>query len=236
MIETAVMKTTLDFHEGEILFIDKPAKWTSFDVVSRVRGTFRVKKVGHAGTLDPNATGLLIICTGKKTKIIDEFSGLDKEYVATMELGARTASFDGETEVIEQKDVAHLTDEAIRAALAGFLGTQQQVAPMYSAVKHLGKPLYKYARKGREVERRPREVTVSELEVVSIALPLVTFRIVCSKGTYIRSIADECGMRLGCGAYLKELRRTRIGEHHVRDAIGVEQLHTLEAKIMKSVE
>lgn len=236
MIETAATKAVLDFHEGEILFIDKPVNWTSFDVVSRVRGTFRVKKVGHAGTLDPNATGLLIICTGKKTKIIDEFSGMDKEYIATLELGARTASFDAETEIIERKEIGHLTDEAIRAALAEFMGTQQQLAPMYSAVKHLGKPLYKYARKGREIERKPREVTVTELEVLSIALPVVVFRIVCSKGTYIRSIADECGTKLGCGAYLKELRRTRIGEHHVRDAITVEQLHTLEAKITKSVE
>jgi tRNA pseudouridine55 synthase len=235
MIETAVTKSILDFNEGEILFIDKPVKWTSFDVVSRVRGTFRVKKVGHAGTLDPNATGLLIVCTGKKTKIIDEFSGLEKEYFATMELGARTASFDGETDVIEHKEFAHLTDEEIRGALGSFLGTQQQKAPMYSAVKHLGKPLYKYARKGREIERKPREVSITEIEMLSVALPLVMFRIVCSKGTYIRSIADECGMKLGCGAYLKELRRTRIGDYHVRDAIGVEELHTLEAKITKSV-
>ncbi len=236
MIETASTKEVLDFHEGEILFIDKPVGWTSFDVVSRVRSMFRVKKVGHAGTLDPNATGLLIICTGKKTKIIDEFSGMDKEYIATMELGARTASFDAETEVIEHREYAHITNGEIEAALNGFMGVQQQLAPMYSAVKHLGKPLYKYARKGREIERKPREVTVSEMEIVSVALPIVVFRIVCSKGTYIRSIADECGTRLGCGAYLKELRRTRIGEHHVRDAMTVEQLHTLEAKITKSVE
>jgi tRNA pseudouridine55 synthase len=236
MIETAATKEHLDFHEGEILFIDKPVKWTSFDVVSRVRGMFRVKKVGHAGTLDPNATGLLIICTGKKTKIIDEFSGMDKEYIATIELGSRTASFDAETEPIEVKEFSHISEDEIRAALAGFLGTQQQKPPMYSAVKHLGKPLYKYARKGREIERKPKEVTVTELEIMSIELPFVVFRIVCSKGTYIRSIADECGMKLGCGAYLKELRRTRIGDHHVRDAISVEQLHTLEAKITKSAE
>lgn len=234
MIETAATKAILDFHEGEILFIDKPAKWTSFDIVSRVRATFRVKKVGHAGTLDPNATGLLIVCTGKKTKIIESFSGLDKEYVATIELGARTASFDGETDIIEHKTITHITEHEIRTVLAGFLGTQQQMAPMYSAVKHNGKPLYSYARKGREIERKPREVTVSEMEVMEIALPLVTFRIVCSKGTYIRSIADECGMKLGCGAYLSELRRTRIGEYHVRDAMCVEQLHTLEAKITKT--
>jgi tRNA pseudouridine55 synthase len=234
MIETAAMKTSLDFQEGEILFVDKPAKWTSFDVVSRVRGEFRVKKVGHAGTLDPNATGLLIICTGKKTKIIDTFSGLDKEYVATIELGARTASFDSETEVIEHKPYEHLTPEEITAALTGFIGTQQQMAPMYSAVKHHGKPLYKFARKGKEIERKPREVTITELEVTEIALPLVTFRVVCSKGTYIRSIADECGTKLGCGAYLKDLRRTRIGSHHVNDAIRVEELHTLESKIITS--
>lgn len=228
------MKASLDFQEGEILFVDKPMHWTSFDVVSRVRGTFHVKKVGHAGTLDPNATGLLIICTGKKTKIIDEFSGLEKEYLATIELGARTASFDSETEVIERKEVAHLSGDTIRAALAAFIGTQNQIAPMYSAVKHNGKPLYKYARKGREIERRPREVTISELDVTEIALPLVTFRIVCSKGTYIRAVADECGKKLGCGAYLKELRRTRIGTHHVKDAIRIEELHTLESKITTS--
>lgn len=231
MIETATIKSSLDFHEGEILFVDKPANWTSFDVVSRVRLTFNVKKVGHAGTLDPNATGLLIICTGKKTKIIDEFSGLEKEYVATIELGARTPSFDSETEVIEHRPYSHLTEDEIRSALASFIGTQQQVAPMYSAVKHNGKPLYKYARKGREIERRPREVTISELEVTDIALPLVTFRIVCSKGTYIRSVADECGAKLGCGAYLQSLRRTRIGTHHVNDALRIEELHMLESKI-----
>ncbi|HLP14718.1 MAG TPA: tRNA pseudouridine(55) synthase TruB [Bacteroidota bacterium] len=234
MIETAAMKSSLDFQEGEILFIDKPLHWTSFDVVSRIRGTFRVKKVGHAGTLDPNATGLLIICTGKKTKIIDEFSGLDKEYLATIELGARTASFDSETEVIEHRPYAHLTEADIRSVLCGFIGTQQQLAPMYSAVKHNGKPLYKYARKGREIERKPREVTISELDVTAIELPFVTFRIVCSKGTYIRSVADECGQKLGCGAYLKELRRTRIGNYHVGDAIRVEELHTLEPKIITS--
>ena len=217
----------LDFESGEILLVDKPKNWTSFDVVHRVRDLFNVRKVGHAGTLDPKATGLLILCTGRKTKEIDSFGWQDKEYEGTMQLGATTASLDSETPEENPRDFSRITEEQIREAFSTFVGTQLQVPPMYSAVKHDGKPLYKFARKGRSMEREAREVTVSDFSLLRTDLPLVYFRIVCSKGTYIRSIVDECGKKLGCGAYVKELKRTRIGSLSLRQAMQIEELHLL---------
>ncbi|HTY11309.1 MAG TPA: tRNA pseudouridine(55) synthase TruB [Bacteroidota bacterium] len=219
--------TSLDFESGEILLVDKPKDWTSFDVVHRVRDLFNVRKVGHAGTLDPKATGLLILCTGRKTKDIDSFGGQEKEYEGTMQLGATTASLDSETPEENLKDFSRITEQQLREAFASFIGTQLQVPPMYSAVKYDGKPLYKLARKGRSREREPREVTVSDFTLVRTDLPLVFFRIVCSKGTYIRSVVDECGKKLGCGAYVKELRRTRIGGLSLQQALQIEELHQL---------
>ena len=218
---------SLDFEKGEVLLVDKPLNWTSFDVVHRVRDLFHVKKVGHAGTLDPKATGLLILCTGKKTKEIDTFTGQEKEYEGIMQLGATTVSFDSETPEQDQKDFLLIDEKQILDVFSTFVGVQLQVPPMYSAVKYAGKPLYKYARKGRSLERQPREITVSEFTLIKMDLPLVYFRVVCSKGTYIRSIVDECGKKLLCGAYLKELRRTRIGSLSLQQALQIEDLHSL---------
>ena len=218
---------SLDFEKGEILLVDKPLNWTSFDVVHRVRDLFHVKKVGHAGTLDPKATGLLILCTGKKTKEIDTFTGQEKEYEGIMQLGATTVSFDSETPEQDQKDFLLIDEKQILDVFSTFVGVQLQVPPMYSAVKYGGKPLYKYARKGRSLERQPREITVSEFTLIKMDLPLVYFRVVCSKGTYIRSVVDECGKKLLCGAYLKELRRTRIGSLSLQQALQIEDLHSL---------
>ena len=219
--------SALDFEKGEVLLVDKPLNWTSFDVVHRVRDLFHVKKVGHAGTLDPKATGLLILCTGNKTKEIDSFVGQEKEYEGIMQLGATTASFDSETPEQEKKDFLCVTEKQVRDVFCAFLGTQLQIPPMYSAVKYGGKPLYKYARKGRSLERQPRGIVISEFELVRMDLPFVYFRVVCSKGTYIRSIVDECGKKLLCGAYLKELRRTRIGSLSLKQALHIEDLHSL---------
>jgi tRNA pseudouridine55 synthase len=213
--------------EGEILLIDKPLNWTSFDVVHRVRSWFGIKKTGHAGTLDPRATGLLIVCTGRQTKRIESFANLDKEYVGTFELGIRTPSFDMETGVSERGDFSDVTLEALKSAILGFTGRQLQTPPMYSAVKHKGKPLYKYARKGRTLEREPKEIDVTEFSLLSFAPPVVEFRVVCSKGTYIRSLVSDIGNKLGCGAALTTLRRTRIGNYSVDQAMTVEELDKL---------
>ncbi|RPI04070.1 MAG: tRNA pseudouridine(55) synthase TruB [Ignavibacteriae bacterium] len=210
--------------EGEVLFLDKPLHWTSFDVVKKVRALFDVRKVGRAGTLDPHATGLLIVCTGKKTKSIEQFVGLEKEYTGTCKIGERTPSFDTETEAHEWRDSSSVSEMQIHEAAHGFIGKQLQLPPMYSAVKYGGKPLYKYARKGKTVERVEREIDVSCFAIESVRGQFVDFCIVCSKGTYIRSLIDEWGMRLGCGATLTALRRTRIGEHRITEAMTMDQL------------
>jgi tRNA pseudouridine55 synthase len=222
--------STLDFEKGETILVDKPIDWTSFDVVHRVRDLFHVKKVGHAGTLDPKATGLLILCTGRRTKDIDLYSGREKEYEGVMQLGATTASLDSETPLEDRRDYSSVTEERLRAVIEAHLGTQMQLPPMYSAVKHSGKPLYKYARKGRSMEREPREVTISEFELLTVELPLVQFRVVCSKGTYIRALVDQCGKELGCGAFLHELRRTRIGDLSLGQALNLDGLYSLSQR------
>lgn len=219
-----------DFISGAMLLVDKPEGWTSFDVVNKIRGTLRhvyqVKKikVGHAGTLDPIATGLLIICTGKYTPKLNTLQGLGKEYTGEMILGAVTASYDRETPPEESKSFAHLSHADLLSAAQSFVGSIEQLPPMYSAIKKDGKPLYRLARAGKEVEREAREVRIDTFEVTSIDLPTIHFRVVCSKGTYIRSLAHDFGQRLGCGAYLKELRRTQIGDYRVEDAWGLEDL------------
>jgi tRNA pseudouridine55 synthase len=210
--------------DGALLLVDKPGGWTSFDVVNKIRHTFGIRKVGHAGTLDPLATGLLIVCTGRKTKDIEQYMGLEKEYDATMILGARTESFDAQTPVVEQRSTDDVTRQAVRDALDGFLGAQMQVPPMWSAVKVDGKPLYKYARRGKDVERKPREVFIRSIVPTKIDIPEVCFTVVCSKGTYIRALVNDIGERLGCGAYVSGLVRTRIGEFHLREALSVDEL------------
>jgi tRNA pseudouridine55 synthase len=221
---------------GEVLLIDKPPGWTSFDVVNKLRRAAGGLKMGHAGTLDPLATGLLILCTARKRKEIDRFTGLDKEYVAEFLLGVRTPSYDTETEPVEQKSVESISEDRVREVLKEFIGPQQQTPPMWSAIKIGGKPLYTLARKGIEIERPPRSIVVHGIELISCILPRVTVRISCSKGTYVRSLANDIGLRLGCGACMSALRRTRIGPYSVEDAAGIPQaVAHLEGSLARSL-
>lgn len=214
--------------EGKVFLIDKPYGWTSFDVVKKVRNALKIKKVGHAGTLDPLATGLLIVCAGKMTKQIDRFQSQEKEYEGTFVIGKTTESFDLEREVTDVSDIGHIQTEDLLAASAALTGDLMQVPPMHSAIKKDGKRVYLAARKGETVEIDPRPVTVSRFEITGIDLPEIHFRIVCSKGTYIRSIARDFGEILGVGAYLSRLVRTRIGDQRLEDS---EQLPNLIEKL-----
>ncbi len=213
----------IDFQTGQAILIDKPLGRTSFRVVHQIRKAVKVKKVGHAGTLDPGATGLLIICTGKMTKSISEFQNLTKTYSGIITLGKKSASMDLETEAVEIKPVENITEEKIIEARDKFLGKIKQTPPMYSALKVKGKRLYKYARKGETVEREPREINIYEFKINKIELPDVHFEIKCSKGTYIRVIANDFGEALGCGGLLGKLRREGIGEYDVNEALTVEE-------------
>ena len=221
--------TEEEFKAGQILLFDKPLEWTSFQLVNKVRWlirkNFKIKKikVGHAGTLDPLATGLLIICTGKATKQIESLQGQEKEYTGTFTLGATTPSYDLETEVDQTFPIDHLSEEKIRKATAAFIGDIQQLPPVFSALKKDGKRLYEYARKGEEVKISARNVQISNFEITDISLPKVAFRVVCSKGTYIRSLAHDFGKELQTGAHLSALRRTRIGNY------GVDDAHTIDS-------
>jgi tRNA pseudouridine55 synthase len=206
------------YEEGRVILIDKPSEWTSFDVVNKIRRTIRVKKVGHAGTLDPLATGLLIICTGKMTKQIDSYQAQEKEYTGRIVLGKTTPSFDRETPVNAEFDISHVTPEMVIRAARHFVGVIEQIPPMYSAVRVDGKRMYVQARKGRTFDIPSRQVTITQFDVTEVTLPTLSFRVVCSKGTYIRSLVRDLGLALGAGAYLDELRRTRIGEFHVGEA------------------
>lgn len=208
------------FLNGEVILIDKPLRWTSFDAVKKVRITTGVSKVGHAGTLDPLATGLLIICTGKFTKRINEYMGMEKEYTGSFTLGATTPTYDLESEPGNFMKLDGLTKEFIYSITQQFTGEILQVPPLHSAIKKDGKPLYLLARKGKEVEVEPRKITIKTFEITKIELPVVEFRVVCSTGTYIRSLANDFGNTLGCGAYLSSLRRTRIGKFCVNDALS----------------
>jgi tRNA pseudouridine55 synthase len=210
--------TRLSYEDGKVILIDKPLHWTSFDAVRKIRGTLRIKKVGHAGTLDPLATGLLIICTGKFTKKINECMAQEKEYTGTFTLGATTPTYDLESEPTAMKEYRNITEDQIHKATQQFTGEILQKPPIYSAIKKQGTALYELARRGEEVEIEPRKIFIKEFEIVRIELPVVHFKVVCSTGTYIRSLANDFGAALGCGAYLSELRRTRIGEFKVDDA------------------
>jgi len=211
-----------NFAEGKVLLIDKPLNWTSFNVVSKIRYLTKTKKVGHAGTLDPLATGLLIVCTGKFTKKINEYMAQEKEYTGTITLGAITPTFDLESEPQDFKPYEHITDAELFDATKLFTGIIQQVPPIHSAIKQKGKRVYELARKGVDVKLEPRTVTVSQFEIVKIDLPVIHFRVVCSTGTYIRSLANDFGAQLGCGGYLSSLCRTRIGNFLLQDAQSVE--------------
>jgi len=195
----------LQYLEGKAILIDKPLHWTSFDIVRKLRGLLQIKKIGHAGTLDPLATGLLIVCTGKFTKKINEYMGMEKEYTGTITVGATTPTYDLESEPENFKDFQHLTRETIEAMLPQFIGTIQQIPPAHSAIKIDGKRVYELARQGKEVQLKARNVTISEFEITLVELPQIHFRVVCSTGTYIRSLANDVGAALGTGGYLSAL-------------------------------
>lgn len=203
--------------------MNKPYGWTSFDVVKKIRVSVKVSKVGHAGTLDPLATGLLIICTGKFTKKINEYMAQEKEYTGTFTLGTTTPTYDLESEPENPQPFEHLTEERIKSATAPFTGAILQLPPAHSAIKKDGKKLYELARAGKEVKLEPRPVTIHQFEITAIRLPVVEFRVVCSTGTYIRSLAMDFGQALGCGAHLSSLCRTRIGAFRLEDALSVEE-------------
>lgn len=229
---------SIHVEQGSVLLIDKPLEWTSFDVVNKLRYTLvrnldkfkelkegekRKLKVGHAGTLDPLATGLLIVCIGKETKNIDQYMATEKEYTGSFFLGATRPSYDRETEINQTFSTEHLTEETIRNATLQFTGDIMQLPPAHSAIKKDGKRLYESARAGIEVELTPRAVTIKEFEITAIEMPLVHFRVVCSKGTYIRSLANDFGKALNCGSYLNSLCRTRSGNFLLTDALSMEQ-------------
>lgn len=225
--------STCNFQEGEVLLLNKPYTWSSFHVVNNIRYALKnhmgIKKikVGHAGTLDPLATGLLIICTGKFTKRIEEFQGLEKEYTGTFTLGKSTPSFDMETEVDAEYPIDHLSEELLKETAKTFIGDIEQIPPLFSAIKIDGKRAYKYAREKEEVEIKPKLIHISEFELTNINLPEISFRIVCGKGTYIRSLARDFGTTLKSGAYLSELKRTRIGNFHLSNAFEIEEFKEL---------
>jgi tRNA pseudouridine55 synthase len=226
-VENGFHKERMDFITGEIIGIDKPLGWTSFDAVKRVRGAIQRRlhlkkfKVGHAGTLDPLATGVLIVCTGRATKRIDELQNGDKEYVATIRLGATTPSFDLETEVDAVYPWEHITRERVEEIIPTFIGKIMQVPPVFSAVKVDGKRAYNLARKGKEVELKAKPLYIKEMELLGMDMPEITLRIVCSKGTYIRALARDLGEALGSGAHLTGLRRTRVGNVRVEDCLTI---------------
>lgn len=217
------MHSESPFALGQVLLIDKPLGWTSFDVVRKLRHLIRIKKIGHAGTLDPLATGLLIVCTGKFTKRINEFMAQEKEYTGTITLGAVTPSYDLETEPTDHQDIGAITLSLIQQSVKQFTGSILQVPPAHSAIKVKGKRVYELARKGESVVLEPRRITISSFEVLRFEEGLVHFKVICSTGTYIRSLANDLGVALGCGAYLSALRRTRIGSFLVDQAQTPEQ-------------
>ena len=210
-----------------VLLIDKPSEHTSHDVIARLRGILRMKRIGHAGTLDPMATGLLVVLVGKACRISQYMMSVEKEYTGTIKLGAVTDTQDAEGDVLETRPVPELDEAAVRAALAGFLGDQYQIPPMYSAIKIAGKPLYKSARAGEEVEREPRFIRVINYELTRWESPEIDFRVLCTKGTYVRTLAHDLGQRLGCGAHLKALRRTMSGKLDLSRAVTIEQLQKM---------
>ena len=218
---------TSGFAEGRVLLIDKPLRWTSFNVVSKIRSLIKIKKVGHAGTLDPLATGLLIVCTGKFTKKINEYMAQEKEYTGTITLGATTPTYDLESEPQNFKPYDQITQEQLLQAVKSFTGSIMQTPPIHSAIKKEGKRVYELARGGVDVKLDPRPVTIYEFELTKVDLPVVHFRVVCSTGTYIRSLANDFGEHVGCGGYLSSLCRTRIGNFLLKDALSLEAFESM---------
>jgi len=218
------------FEEGRVVLINKPLHWTSFDVIRKIRNTIKVKKVGHAGTLDPLATGLLIVCTGKFTKNINEYMAQEKEYTGTFTLGATTPTFDLESEPVNFKSIEGISAETIIETSKKFTGEIMQMPPIHSAIKQKGKPVYLLARKGIDITMEPRKITIHDFEITDINLPVVSFKVVCTTGTYIRSLAHDFGQSLGCGAYLSNLCRTRIGDFTLDGALNIDEFVSQELK------
>jgi len=223
------MRTLDDFKNGQVLLIDKPLDWTSFQVVNKIRWALRKKfnvkkiKVGHAGTLDPLATGLLIVCTGKMTKQIETFQAQEKEYTGTFTLGATTPSYDLETEIDNTFPIDHISHEMVYKTAHTFIGEIEQYPPIFSAIKKEGKRLFEFARAGQEVDIKSRKVTIADFEITNIVMPQIEFKVNCSKGTYIRSLAHDFGKALNSGAHLSSLRRTGIGDFNVDNALSIEE-------------
>jgi len=227
------MNNNPTFEEGRVILINKELRWTSFDVVKKIRNLVRIKKVGHAGTLDPLATGLLIVCTGKMTKQINQFMDQEKEYTGAMVLGKTTPSVDLETEIDSDTSIDHITEEDVRNTVQKFTGKLMQTPPIYSALKKDGEPLYKKARKGEYVKIDPRPVEAKEFEITEINFPEIRFRLVCSKGFYVRSLVRDFGESLGVGAYMSKLERTRIGNNKLEDAQSIDDF-VKEVEILNS--
>ena len=219
-----IVKQVNKYEEGQLLLVNKPYEWTSFDVIRKLRQLIKIRKIGHAGTLDPLATGLLIVCTGKFTKRINEYMAQEKEYTGTITLGASTPTFDSESDPENIQDTTGITASQIRNATMAFTGDIMQVPPMHSAIKKDGKRLYELARKGETIELAPRKLFIREFVITAIEGPVVHFRVVCSTGTYIRSLANDFGAALGCGGYLSSLCRTAIGSFRLTDALTIQQL------------
>ena len=215
--------TNNKYEEGVVLKINKPIGWTSFDIVKKIRGTIKYKKIGHAGTLDPLASGLLIICTGKFTKKIHEFQEADKEYEGTFSIGKTTLSHDLETEFVSNKEIEHVTNQKILETAKSFLGNQSQTPPKFSAIKINGERAYKKARRDESVILKSRKIKINKFQITSINFPKINFIINCSKGTYIRSIARDFGNKLGVGAFLSSLKRTKIGKINIKDSLSIEK-------------
>ena len=216
--------TTNIFEQGQVLLINKPLSWTSFDVVRKIRNLIKIKKVGHAGTLDPLATGLLIVCTGKFTKRINEFMAQEKEYTGSFTIGATTPTYDLESEPGNFKDISSVNSELIYQTTKKFSGEIFQIPPIHSAIKQNGRRVYELARKGFDVKLAPRKITITKFEITNVELPEIKFRVVCTTGTYIRSLANDFGAELGCGAYLRSLCRTRIGEFSITNSMTMEEV------------
>jgi tRNA pseudouridine55 synthase len=216
--------TNTDWAEGAMLLVDKPLTWTSFQAGNKIKWLLNRVKIGHSGTLDPLASGLLIFCTGKWTKKLTDMIGLSKEYTGTITLGSTTASYDLESETQNHTNYAHITDLDIKNALPIFTGAISQKPPIFSAIKQNGQPIYHAARKGEEVIVQPRNITIHEFEITNIALPNIEFRIACSSGTYIRSIAHDFGAHLGVGGHLSSLRRTKVGEFSIENAWNMDEI------------
>ena len=212
------------YQQGKVLLIDKPLYWTSFDVIKKIRHLIRIKKVGHAGTLDPLATGLLIVCTGKFTKRINEYMAKEKEYTGTFTLGATTATYDAESQPVPNGSYENINIEKLEKIAETFTGNIMQVPPAHSAIKKNGKRAYTLARQGEEVQLEPRSIIIHSFLITQYEPPIVHFKVTCSTGTYIRSLANDFGKALGCSAYLSSLRRTRIGEFNVNDAVAASWL------------